>query len=252
MPVYTWSYFPSMQNNKKKLLTDLAEEEAKREKQVMDIQKLKDKERETLFSSLASGKINASRRKNFNFRGAEILARIWRFHFCAARSLLLPLFQWNGLLSLWNLVVPGILLGTPSIERKQEDPPKSGTNERPLENSSPITFPAENQTDALITELMASNARHSDPKKFLEDMEKERREMEETFTIKAGEAEKLRGQVRSRFAVQKIRKLESFVGFFQEVLKEMQRMMEEELRREQVRSQYEQGKNTIINSALSE
>lgn len=55
-------------------------------------------------------------------------------------------------------------------------------------------FAAEGQTDALINELMASNARHSDPQRFLEDMERERREMEERFTIKAGEADKLREQ----------------------------------------------------------
>ena len=41
---------------------------------------------------------------------------------------------------------------------------------------------------------MAANARQKDPAKVLEDMERERREMEERFTIKAGEAEKLREQ----------------------------------------------------------
>ena len=41
---------------------------------------------------------------------------------------------------------------------------------------------------------MAANAREKDPAKVLEDMERERREMEERFTIKAGEAEKLREQ----------------------------------------------------------
>lgn len=49
----------SVQDNKRKLLTDLAAEEAKREEQVKDLQKLKDKEREALFSSLASGELSA-------------------------------------------------------------------------------------------------------------------------------------------------------------------------------------------------
>lgn len=55
-------------------------------------------------------------------------------------------------------------------------------------------FPAECRTDALITELMASSQRASDPQKVLEEIEKERREMEEMFTIKAGMAVKLREQ----------------------------------------------------------
>lgn len=41
---------------------------------------------------------------------------------------------------------------------------------------------------------MASNSRSSDPLKVLEEIERERREMEEMFTIKAGMAEKLREQ----------------------------------------------------------
>ena len=55
-------------------------------------------------------------------------------------------------------------------------------------------FADESTTDTLINELMAANAREKDPAKVLEDMERERREMEERFTIKAGEAEKLREQ----------------------------------------------------------
>ena len=41
---------------------------------------------------------------------------------------------------------------------------------------------------------MASSQRSSDPQKVLEEIEKERKEMEEMFTIKAGMAEKLREQ----------------------------------------------------------
>lgn len=57
-----------------------------------------------------------------------------------------------------------------------------------------LWFLAEGRTDALITELMASSSRTSDPQKVLEEIEKERREMEEIFSIKAGKAEKLREQ----------------------------------------------------------
>ena len=46
----------SMANNKQKLLTDLAQEEAAREEQVRGLQQLKDREREGLFESLAQGK----------------------------------------------------------------------------------------------------------------------------------------------------------------------------------------------------
>ncbi len=88
----------------------------------------------------------------------------------------------------------------------------------------------ENATDVLIAELMKSNTRNSDPQKVLEEMERERREMEEMFSIKAGEETKLREQ---------------------EVLREMQRVMQEELRRENIRRQYEEGKKDIIDTALT-
>ena len=39
-------------------------------------------------------------------------------------------------------------------------------------------LPAEKSTDALISELMSSNARNSDPKKVLEELERERKEMD--------------------------------------------------------------------------
>ena len=52
----------------------------------------------------------------------------------------------------------------------------------------------------MINELMASSLRSSDPQKVLEEIEKERKEMEEMFTIKNGKAEKLREQeVKSKF-----------------------------------------------------
>ena len=49
----------SMANNKKHLLTDLAQEEAAREAQVKSLQQLKDREREGLFESLAQGKFHS-------------------------------------------------------------------------------------------------------------------------------------------------------------------------------------------------
>jgi len=133
----------SMEDNKKKLLTDLAEEEAKREEAVRKLQEMKEREKETLVTSLYS---------------------------------------------------------------------------------------AETRTDALIEELMRGQARNSDPQKVLEELERERKEMEEMFSIKAGEEEKLRGQ---------------------EILREMQRQMAEEMRREQLRNEYEEGKKSIVSSALS-
>ena len=47
----------SMQNNKKKLLNDLANEEAKRDEAVKNLQALKEKEKGALMDSLHSGKI---------------------------------------------------------------------------------------------------------------------------------------------------------------------------------------------------
>ena len=44
------------QDNKKRLLTDLAKEEAQREEQVKKLQQMKEKEKETLIASLGSGK----------------------------------------------------------------------------------------------------------------------------------------------------------------------------------------------------
>ena len=45
----------NMQNSKKKLLDDLAEDEAKRDAEVKKMQQLKDEEQKTLFSSLSNG-----------------------------------------------------------------------------------------------------------------------------------------------------------------------------------------------------
>jgi hypothetical protein len=56
------------------------------------------------------------------------------------------------------------------------------------------SFSVESRTDALISELMASSQRSSDPQKVLEEIEKERRDMEELFSMKAGMADKLREQ----------------------------------------------------------
>lgn len=41
---------------------------------------------------------------------------------------------------------------------------------------------------------MIAQKAQNDPQKVLEEMERERREMEEMFTIRAGEADKLREQ----------------------------------------------------------
>ncbi len=46
----------NVQNNKMKLLTDLAAEEAKREEAVKKVQQMKEKEKESLMNSLHSGK----------------------------------------------------------------------------------------------------------------------------------------------------------------------------------------------------
>ena len=45
----------TMQNRQKKLLNDLAEEEAKREDAVRSLQQMKDKEKEGLITSLSNG-----------------------------------------------------------------------------------------------------------------------------------------------------------------------------------------------------
>lgn len=131
----------TMLNTKKKLLNDLAEDEAKREADVKKLQQLRDEEKKTLFTSLSS---------------------------------------------------------------------------------------AESRTDVLIDELMKAQRAQNDPQKVLEDMERERKDMEEMFTIKAGEAEKLREK---------------------DVLSAMQSVMEEEMKREMLRIQYEQGRKDVINSA---
>ena len=53
---------------------------------------------------------------------------------------------------------------------------------------------AENRADALIHDLISSTKVSKSPQEIVREMEEERREMEEQFTIRAGEAEKLRGQ----------------------------------------------------------
>jgi E3 ubiquitin-protein ligase LRSAM1 len=133
----------SMQNSKKKLLNDLAQESAQQEAAVRELQDIKDKEKGNLISCLSN---------------------------------------------------------------------------------------AENRTDALINGLMIAQREQNDPQKVLEEMEKERQEMEDMFTIRAGEADKLREQ---------------------DVLRAMQSVMEEEMKREMLRCQYVAGRMDVINSALS-
>jgi len=86
---------------------------------------------------------------------------------------------------------------------------------------------AENQADSLIREL--SNKRYSDPKELMKTMEKERREMEERFTIDKGDAAKLRET---------------------EVLRAMQMNMEEEMQKEFTRRQYE-ARQEVIQTAMN-
>jgi len=84
----------------------------------------------------------------------------------------------------------------------------------------------EKGTDALISLLMEANSgQKKDAEELLKEMEAERLEMEERFTIKAGEADKLREQ---------------------DVLKAMQSVMEEEMRRERLRREYEAGKQGVV------
>jgi len=77
---------------------------------------------------------------------------------------------------------------------------------------------------------MKTQAKNSDPQKVLEELERERKEMEDMFSIKAGEEDKLREK---------------------DILREMQRQMAEEMRREQLRREYEEGKKNIVINALS-
>ncbi len=52
---------------------------------------------------------------------------------------------------------------------------------------------------------MKNNSRNSDPQKVVEELERERREMEDIFSIKAGEEEKLREQeIRSECTQQNV------------------------------------------------
>jgi len=88
---------------------------------------------------------------------------------------------------------------------------------------------AEDRADALIQDLITSTKVSKSPQEILKEMEAERKEMEEQFTIRAGEAEKLREQ---------------------EVLRAMQSVMAEEMRREQMRREYEVERKGVINSAM--
>ena len=58
----------------------------------------------------------------------------------------------------------------------------------------PFLFAAEGHADALIHNLIESTKLSKDPQEILKEMEAERKQMEEQFTIKAGEAEKLKEQ----------------------------------------------------------
>lgn len=88
---------------------------------------------------------------------------------------------------------------------------------------------AEDRADALIQDLISSTKVSKSPQEILREMEAERKQMEEQFTIRAGEADKLREQ---------------------DVLRAMQSVMAEEMRREQMRREYEVEKKGVINSAM--
>lgn len=102
---------------------------------------------------------------------------------------------------------------------------------------------------------MKAQKAQNDPQKVLEEMERERKEMEEMFTIKAGEAEKLREKdVLSNAWLGTFRPLDtdsSSINFFFYSLGAMQSVMEEEMKREMLRVQYEAGRKDVINNALS-
>ena len=109
----------------------------------------------------------------------------------------------------------------------------------------------ENRTDALIDELMKGQRTQTDPQKVLEEMERERKEMEEMFTIKAGEVEKLREKdvLSKAFFSTAFKEKFSILVFC--IAGAMQSVMEEEMKREMLRMQYEEGRKDVINSALS-
>ena len=57
-----------------------------------------------------------------------------------------------------------------------------------------IHLSAEDRADALIQDLISSTRVSKSPQEILKEMEAERKEMEEQFTIRACDAEKLREQ----------------------------------------------------------
>ena len=117
--------------------------------------------------------------------------------------------------------------------------------------SQPLFIAVENRTDALIDELMKGQRTQTDPQKVLEEMERERKEMEEMFTIKAGEVEKLREKdvLSKAFFCTAFKEKFSILVFC--IAGAMQSVMEEEMKREMLRMQYEEGRKDVINSALS-
>ena len=104
---------------------------------------------------------------------------------------------------------------------------------------------------------MKAQKAQNDPQKVLEEMERERKEMEEMFTIKAGEAEKLREKdvLSNAWLGIFFRPLDTdcssinFLFFYS--LGAMQSVIEEEMKREMLRVQYEAGRKDVINNALS-
>ena len=70
-----------------------------------------------------------------------------------------------------------------------------------------FSFSAEDRADALIQDLISSTKVSKSPQEILKEMEAERKQMEEQFTIRAGEADKLREQdvlSKSKFSHQNV------------------------------------------------
>lgn len=76
---------------------------------------------------------------------------------------------------------------------------------------------AEDRADALIQDLISSTKVSKSPQEILKEMEAERKQMEEQFTIRAGEADKLREQdvlSKSKFSHQNVVSLRGQKSYF--------------------------------------
>ncbi|XP_023336476.1 E3 ubiquitin-protein ligase LRSAM1 isoform X2 [Eurytemora carolleeae] len=115
-------------------------------------------------------------------------------------------------------------------ESKKDESMKKLQKEKDEERSQLFSkmSSAEKQTDVLISELITSESRYSDPQKVMEALVKDKEEMEKLFTIHQQDVDKLKEK---------------------EVLRSMQQMMENELQKEMTRRQYE-ARQGIVQDAL--